>query len=212
LCELFFADFIENLRDRSFEVIPVFTIEVDQMFFGSLNLEIPRLFMDEDLSLVRTEVVGLKSGQVCNLGETGCSDWEERKPSEGSAPTAFPLNGLHDAIEPRVRHQAMLVHVNAAGESLCQLIIIWDASTAHGFRDRVERNTQLRDHGGRSAYIDTKIFPTYLREVLIAHIELSRSQRQMPDSSAVLFMDNCSAHMSPTVIELHAPSLKHLAL
>jgi hypothetical protein len=96
----------------------------------------------------------------------------------------------------------MLVCVNAAGETLCPVIVATDRSTLGVSRDGIEENVDLKVHAGQSAYVDAILFHDYLRDVLISGIENFREANETPDSLAVLFLDNCSSDLTEHIIGL----------
>jgi hypothetical protein len=166
------------------------------------RLQIPRTFLEQYLTLVGEHVVGVNSRLVFNIDETGCSDWEERGPYPGIVPAAMKNHRIHFPVSRRVKHQTMLVCINAAGETLCPLIVTTDRSARGVFRDGIEENVDLQVHLGTSAYVNAAVFYSYLDEVLIRRIEDFREANGLPESPAVLFMDNCSSHLTREVIDL----------
>jgi hypothetical protein len=66
----------------------------------------------------------------------------------------------------------MLVCINAAGETLCPLIVTTDRSTLGVFRDGIEENVDLKVLVGQSAHVNAILFHDYLRDVLIPRIEI----------------------------------------
>jgi hypothetical protein len=96
----------------------------------------------------------------------------------------------------------MLVCVNAAGESLWPLIVTSDKLTREVFRNGLEGNVHLRVHVGGSASLDPSIFERYLCDVFIPEMERCRSTHARYDSPVVLFIDNCSGHLSAETMQL----------
>jgi hypothetical protein len=50
------------------------------------------------IALIQQEVVGTNPRFIFNLDETGCSDWEERKPFDGIIPRLFTGRAIHYAF------------------------------------------------------------------------------------------------------------------
>jgi hypothetical protein len=144
----------------------------------------------------------VSSGFVYNIDETGCSDWEERKPFRGIIPASMDRNRIHFPVNRRIKHQIMLVCINAAGEALCPLIVTSDPATMGVFRDDIEEDVDLKVHVGHSAYVDAEIFQSYIRDVLIPTIEDYRREQRTPHAVAILLIDNCSAHLNPGTVKL----------
>jgi hypothetical protein len=105
----------------------------------------------------------------------------------------------------RIKYQTMLVCINAAGETLCSLIVTTDRSTLGVFRDGIEENVDLKVHVGQSAHVDATLFHDYLRGVLIAEIGNFPEANETPDSPAILVMDNCFSHLTEHILGLLSP-------
>jgi hypothetical protein len=166
------------------------------------RLSIPRQFLEQYLALLRDHVVGLNPHLVCNLEETGCSDWEERKACGGIIPASLRHNKIHFGVTRRVKHQTMLVCINAAGDALCPLIATSDRSTLGVFPDGIEENIDLRVHVSHSSYIDKEVFHASGRDVLIRHIEHFHSANSNMHAPAVLLMDNCNFYLGTNTLHL----------
>jgi transposase len=166
------------------------------------RLEVPRAFLEQYLALIHEHVLGLTPRLVYNIDETGSSDWEDRRTYEGIVPVALKHARVHSAVTRRVKHQTMLVCINAAGETLCPLVVTTDQSARNVFRDGIEEDVDLQVRVARSAYVDAIIFMDYTREILIPRIEDFRKANEIPGSPAILLMDNCSSHLAQTIIDL----------
>jgi transposase len=166
------------------------------------RLQVPREYLNGYLGLILRHVVGTNPRLVYNIDETGCSDWEERKSYEGIVPVELATTPIHSGVTRRVKHQTLLVCINAAGEMLCPLIVSTDPATNGVFRDGIEEGVDLKVQIARSAYVDANIFCNYLRDVMIPKIEELRETNGITNEPAVLLIDNCSAHTSTEVIEL----------
>jgi transposase len=189
---------VETFLARHSEQITTATIHAQE----DPRLQVPHEFLDAYLELVRRHVVGTNSRLVYNLDETGCSDWEERKNYHGIVPVELADDLIHFGVTRRIKHQTLLVCINAAGEMLCPLIISTDQSTMGVFRDGIEEGVDLEVHIASSAYVDSEILCNYLRDVMIPKIDEFRETNGMVNEPAVLLMDNCSAHISPAIIGL----------
>jgi hypothetical protein len=75
----------------------------------------------------------------------------------------------------------MLVCINAAGETLCLVIIATDRSTLGVFRDGIEENIDLKVHVCQNAYVDAILFHDYLRDELIPRINDFPEVNEIPD-------------------------------
>jgi hypothetical protein len=93
------------------------------------RLQIPLVFLDGYLELVKQHVAGVRPRLVYNIDETGCSDLEERKLFQGILPASMAGNTLHFPVTRKIKHQTMFVCINAGGEALCPLIVTSDPAT-----------------------------------------------------------------------------------
>jgi hypothetical protein len=164
--------------------------------------ELPREFLDHYLVIVRDEIVGLNPCLVFNRGETGTADWEERKRFDTIGPAAYCHERIHFPVQRRVKHQTMLVCINAEGNAPCLLITTADRATLGVFRDGIEENVDLQVHVGWSAYVDRPLFHLYVCHVLIPNIQLDRGAHGLPDALAVWLMDNCMTHLGDETMQL----------
>jgi hypothetical protein len=109
---------------------------------------------------------------------------------------------MHFPMTRKIKHQTMLLCINAAGQTLCLLIGTSDRSARGVFRDGIEENVDLKIHAGERAYVEAAVFHDYLRDVLIPHIEDFRETNTVPNSPAILFVDNCSSHLVGSILDL----------
>jgi hypothetical protein len=159
-------------------------------------LQIPCIFHDGYLELVKQHVAGVRPRLVYNIDETDYSDWEERKPFQGILPASMAGNTLHFPVTRKIKYQTMLVCINAGGEALFPLIVTSDPATKQVFRDPIEEDVDLKVQVGSSAYVDAAIFYSYIHDILIPTTDDYRYEQGIPNAVAVLLMDNCSAHLS----------------
>jgi hypothetical protein len=82
------------------------------------RLEIPREFLEQYLALVHEQVAGVDPRLVYTIDETGCSDWEERGAYDGIIRAALKYQRVHFAVTRKIKHQTMLICINAADDSL----------------------------------------------------------------------------------------------
>jgi hypothetical protein len=138
----------------------------------------------------------MNPGLVYNIDANGCSDWEERRSYEGIILVELADGPIHFGVSRWVKHQTMLVCVNASGETPCPLTVTADRSTTRVFRDGMEEAVDLKVQVARSTYVDATIFRDYLRDALIPIIEEFREANIRLDEPDVLLMNNCSARIS----------------
>jgi hypothetical protein len=201
--KVFTYQWVNRFLGRHSEAITYATIRPQE----DPRLQVPRAYLDHYIDLVKTHLVGVRSRLVYNLDETGRSDWEKRKSLQGIVPTSMPAGRIHFPVTRKVKHQSMLVAINAVGEALCLLIVTSDAVTKRVFRDGIEEDVDLKVHVGRSGYVDAEIFYNYLRNVLIPTIRDYRESNQATDACAVLLMDNCTSHLKTETIQLLSENL-----
>jgi hypothetical protein len=66
------------------------------------RMEVPRDFLDEYITLIKTRVVNMDPGLFYRVHETGCSDWEERTPFEGVIPMSMANNRIHFPVSRKI--------------------------------------------------------------------------------------------------------------
>jgi hypothetical protein len=63
---------------------------------------------------------------------------------------------IHFPVTRRIKHQTILVCINAARETFCSQIVTPDFTTRGVFRDDIEEDVELKLHVSRSGYVDVK--------------------------------------------------------
>jgi hypothetical protein len=138
--KVFTYQWVNGFLNRHTEAIAYATIRPQE----DPRLQVPRAYLDHYIDLVKKHIVGVRSRLVYNLDETGCSDWEIGKSFEGIIPSSMPAGSIHFPVTRKVKHQTMLVAINAAGEALCPLIVTSDPITKRVFRDGIEEDVDLK--------------------------------------------------------------------
>jgi hypothetical protein len=105
---------------------------------------VPREFLDRYLASVRDEIVGLNPCLVFNIEKMGTTDWQERNPFETIVHAAYRHERIHFPVRRIVKHQIMLICINAAGDALCPLTATANRVTLGVFRDGIEENVDLQ--------------------------------------------------------------------
>jgi hypothetical protein len=112
-------------------------------------------------------IIGLNSRMVYNIDETSCGDWEERTKFEAIVPADLIGTPIDSPVSRKIKHQTMLVCIDAARETIFPLIITTDEYSREVRRGGIEERTDLK--------IDVGICHGYLKDVLLPHIEDARA-------------------------------------
>jgi hypothetical protein len=110
-------------------------------------------------------------GLVYNIDETGCSDWEERKPFEGMIPKSMAKNQIHFPVSMKIPHQTMLICASGSEDALCPLIVTTNPVTLGIFKCAVQEGFDLKIRLNSNWYVNADIFDKYTRDVFIPHVE-----------------------------------------
>jgi hypothetical protein len=165
-----------------------------------VRLQIPREYLDAHINLIREWVPMVPTELIVNIDESGFSDWEERKPKSVVIPTEARAVTLHYPANRQIRHQTLVCCVTAAGDAYCPLLLSAQAVARDVFHHRIREGIDLRIEIAASPYVTSEIFEKYVDTVLIQAVEANRQRPGCAMKPAILFCDNCSAHMSDSVM------------
>jgi hypothetical protein len=101
-----------------------------------LRLQIPREYLNDYISLIKTYTPLVPAELIFNLDETGLSDWEERKAKPVIIQSHASQTALHYPIDRTVRHHTLLCCVSASGDAYCPFLSL-PVQTQQGFLRRV---------------------------------------------------------------------------
>jgi hypothetical protein len=115
-------------------------------------------------------------------------------------PREARLTTPHDPVSRKRRHQTLVCCVTAAGDAYCPLALsaqpaAWDVFQHH-FRDGIDLQIEIVP----SPYVTSVIFERYLNTVLIPAVEANRELPRCAKKPAILFCNNCSSHMSDSIL------------
>jgi hypothetical protein len=142
---------------------------------------------------------------VFNLDEVSISDWEDRKRKHVVVPAAMLGQSIHHGVSRKVKHISVIVCVSAVGASVLPYIVtsqnspvVQELLKKQGVcfgRDMILKFSQ-------KPYIKAGIFLDYVRTIFLPDIDMLRGLAVFAQEPAVLFMDDCSAHVSDDVIRI----------
>jgi hypothetical protein len=91
--------------------------------------------------------------------------------------------------------------VTAAGDAYCPLHVSSDPAARAVFENQIRDGINLQIEISPSPYGNAEIFERYVDTVLIPAVEANRQLPGCNKNPAILFYDNCSAHMSNSMLE-----------
>jgi hypothetical protein len=136
-----------------------------------------------------------------NIDENGFSDWEERKPKCVLIPSKARETTLLYPASRKIRHQTLICCVTAAGDAYCPLLVSSDPATRAVFEHQIRDGIDLQIEISPPPYVNAEIFERYADTVLIQAVEANRQLPGCDRKTSILFCDNCSAHMSNSMLE-----------
>jgi hypothetical protein len=103
---------------------------------------------------------------------------------------------LHYPVSRKIRHQTLVCCVTAAGDAYFLLLVSSDPATRAVFEHPIRDGINLQIEVSSSPYLNAEIFERYVGTILIPVVEANRQLPGCGKKRAILFCDNCSAHMS----------------
>jgi hypothetical protein len=91
--------------------------------------------------------------------------------------------------------------VTAAGDAYCPLLVSSDPAARAVFEHQIRDGIDLQIEIHPSPYVNAEIFERYVDTILIPAVEANRQLPGCDKKPAILFCDNCSAHMSNSMSE-----------
>jgi hypothetical protein len=167
---------------------------------GNVRLEVPHEYLDQYIRLIKEYVPLVPTEFLFNIDESGFSDCEERKPKCVLIPTEARETTLHYPASRKIRHQTVVCCITAAGDEYCPLLISADPASRTVFEHQIRDGIDLQIETSPSPYVNTEIFERYVDTVLIPAVEANRQLAGCDRKPAILFCDNCSAHMSNSML------------
>jgi hypothetical protein len=137
-----------------------------------------------------------------NLDETGLSDWEDRGPLEVIVPRKYEHQRLSYPVSRSVRHQSLLCFINAAENAYCPVLIVPTPRSLDIFKKwPIRKDVDLSLVVRQPAYMDRTIFRNYIHERFFPLLDAERKGQHPWDHPAVIFCDNCNAHMDGDLLQ-----------
>jgi hypothetical protein len=86
-------------------------------------LEIPRIVLDNRLFLIKEYTLLVTIELIFNISESGCSDWEDRKPNPVLVSNGVKNSTLHDLGNRRIRDKTLICCISVADGTYYPLLI-----------------------------------------------------------------------------------------
>jgi hypothetical protein len=165
-----------------------------------LRFQIPREYLNDYISLIKTSTPLVPVELIFNLDETGLSDAEERKAKPVIIPSHASQTALHYPIDRTIRHHTLLCCVSASGDAYCPLLVAPRPNAARIFEKGVRENIDLKLEIRQTPYVDAQIFNAYIKDVFLPTIAANRELPGCANKPALLFCDNCTSHCSEEIL------------
>jgi hypothetical protein len=152
-----------------------------------VRLEVSREYLYQYIRLIKEYVPLVPTELLFDIGESGFSDWEERKPKCVLMPTEARETTLHYPASRKIRHQTLVCCVTAAGDAYCPLLVSSDPAAQAVFEHQILDGIDFRIEISPSSYVTTEIFERYVDTVLIPAVEANRQLPGCDKKPAILF-------------------------
>lgn len=166
------------------------------------RLCIPRLFLDQHITNMKTYVSGKCSELVFNIDEVGLSEWEDRKIKKVIVPKSADRNNVYHSINRKVYHISMLVCISAGGDALTPLTIMKNKLPKKIIDSAIRLDEDMIFRQRDKPYMDESLFYEYITNVFIPYIENVRVIQNLNEETAVLMMDSASCHCSERIMKI----------
>jgi hypothetical protein len=145
----------------------------------------------------------MKFELVFNLDEIGMSEYEDREEKKVIVPMTMDSQRIHQGASRSVKHISVIAYITARGELLTHFIMILQISDgirkrlmSRGFRLMVDCVFRQQP----KPYVSRKLFLEYIKTTFVPYLNEIRDSEEFEACEAVLFMDNCSPHISDDVV------------
>jgi hypothetical protein len=165
-------------------------------------VQVAKAFLERAIQDLHMYVQGCVAELVCNLDETGISDWEDRQMKK-AVDAAMLGQTIHHGVARNVRRISVIACLSSAGESLLHYIVtsqnsstVQDHLKTHGVH--FDRDFALKFN--QKLYFNAGIFLADIRTILLPYIDTFRGLAVLGQQGAVLLMDHSLADDNDHVI------------
>jgi hypothetical protein len=144
----------------------------------NVRLEVSREHLKRYINLIKEYVSLVPTELIFNIAESGFSDWEERKPKIILIPVEARTRTLHYPVRHKIRDQ-----------------------TRHRFQHYVRDGIDLPIEIVPPPSVTSVIFERYIDRRLIPAVGANRELPWCAKKPAIQFCDNCSSHMSDSIVQ-----------
>jgi hypothetical protein len=137
---------------------------------------------------------------IFNLGETGLSDWEERKTKPVIILSHASSSTLHYPIDRAIRHHTLHCCVSASGDAYSPLLLAPHPKARRIFEKGIRENIDMKLEIRQIPYVDAELFNQYIKEIFIPAVAANRELSGCVNKPAILFCDNCASHCSEEIL------------
>ena len=144
---------------------------------------------------------------IYNIDETGHADWEERKLKNVIVPEEIDTGNSHYPVDRGIKQVTLLVKVSGGGDAYFPLAVTKEPELEKKFQLGIRRDTDWSLHVGNSNYVDKETFCDHIINKFIPQVLNDRKYCGCDTLPAILFIDNCSSHLDPDLLEILADNL-----
>jgi hypothetical protein len=166
----------------------------------NVRLEVPREYSEGSINLIRKYVPLVPTELIFNIDESGFSDWEERKSKTILIPREARRMTIHYPVSRKIRQQTLVCCVTAARDAYCPLVLSAQPAALDLSQHPVRDGNDLEIEIVSSPCITSVTFKRYLDTILIPAVEADREIPGCAEKPTILFCDNCSGHMSDSIL------------
>jgi hypothetical protein len=164
------------------------------------RLEIPQLFLDKYLVLIKKYIPLVPTESIFNIDECGFNDSEERKSRLVVIPTGIRNSTFHYPVNRGIRHRTFICCISPAGDAYCPLLIASDPAVRQAVDQRVREALDLRIEIATSPDANVENFDRYCDRVPISAVVSNCEIDGCQNNLAILRCDNCAARCLDDVL------------
>ena len=156
--------------------------------------------IDEYFEILQEQAIDIPASLVFNIDETGFSSKAMSKNYNSIIPMEFSSSPCYFKVLKNEKNITAVVCISLDGDLLPTGIVLPRTTIpvdieSVGIRDGKDAVLMCSDTG----YMNTKLFYSYLSEIIIPKIIKRRIKKNLEQSPALILMDNCSSHINESI-------------
>ena len=170
-----------------------------------VRLTVSKDIAKKHISNLKKYIENVPTELIINIDEACSGDWIDSHPKLVIVPIDYKNRRVQYSVKRNTRKITMCAAISMAGDAITPMII----------SDRKNLDKEIAESGFREGqdfvyyyqnrcYITKDIFLSYISETIIPYIKSTRDLLKLNEFPAVILMDNCSAHMDESVLDILA--------